>query len=151
MRDADGGPTPPDDLSDKLIQQVDTLNCSELQSLQSYVERRIESPAASLRAEIEAKAAGEILSIEIHGTTALVKTHPPDPTGSGVDTEITSLYQVRREPRFDGSRSLHWAYLGDVYDTSEIRCEACGRTFDHEVDACPNCGSEDIDQTETEE
>ena len=151
MSDSDGGPTPPDDLPERLIQRVDALDLSELTSLRSYIEQRIESPQVSLTADIEANAAGEVLNIEIHGGHAHVETHPPDSNGSGVDTEITSLYHVQREPHPDGTKSLHWAYLGDVYNTPEARCETCGRTFDHEVDVCPNCGSEDVDHPETEE
>ena len=70
---------------------------------------------------------------------------PREPDGPGVDTGITSLYHVRREPQFDGTKSLHWAYLGDVHDTAGARCETCGRAFDRGVDVCPNCDSDAID------
>lgn len=150
MSDADNDPTPPDDLSETLIQRIDALELPELKSLLSYIERRIESLRTSIEAEIEANAAGEILEIENHGGYALVRKHPPDPDGPGVNTDITSLYHVRREHQLDGTESLHWAYLGDVYNTVESRCETCGRTFAREIDVCPNCGSDDLD-TETEE
>lgn len=150
MSDANGDPTPQDDLPQKLIQRIDALELSELRSLLSYIERRIESLRTPLEAEIEADAAGKVLEIEDHGAYALVRQHPPDPDGPGVNTDITSLYHVRREPQYDGTESLHWAYHGDLDDSAEIRCDSCGRTFDREVDACPNCGSDDVD-TETEE
>ncbi|MFC6770083.1 anaerobic ribonucleoside-triphosphate reductase [Halorubrum pallidum] len=150
MSDADNDPTPPDDLSEMLIQRIDALELPELKSLLSYIERRIESLRTSIEAEIEANTAGEVLEIENHGAYALVRKHPPDPDGSGVNTDITSLYHVRREHQLDGAESLHWAFLGDVHNTTEARCESCGRTFDREIDTCPNCGSDDV-ATETEE
>ncbi|WP_280584995.1 zinc ribbon domain-containing protein [Halorubrum sp. Boch-26] len=150
MSDTNEDPTPPDDLPQKLIQRVDALELPELKSLLSYIERRIESLRSPIEAEIEADAAGEVLEIETHGAYALVRQHPPDPDGPGVNTDITSLYHVRREPQYDGTESLHWAYLGDLHNVAEARCESCGRTFDRGVDVCPNCGSDDVD-TETEE
>lgn len=150
MSDTNKDPTPPDDLSETLIQRIDALELPELKSLLSYIEQRIEALRTPIEAEIEANAAGEVLEIENHGAYALVRKHPPDPDGSGVNTDITSLYHVRREPQLDGTESLHWAYLGDMHNTAEIRCETCGRTFDHEVDVCPNCGSDDVD-SESEE
>lgn len=150
MSDANEDPTPPDDLPQKLIQRIDALELPELKSLLSYIERRIESLRTPIEAEIEADAAGEVLKIENHGAYALVRKHPPDPDGPGVNTDITSLYHVRREPRFDGTESLHWAYLGDLHNSAGTRCESCGRTFDRGVDVCPNCGSDDVD-TKTEE
>ncbi|WP_424016308.1 zinc ribbon domain-containing protein (plasmid) [Halorientalis pallida] len=145
MSDANDDLTPPDDLSETLIQRIDALELPELKSLLSYIEQRIESLRTPIEAEIEANAAGEVLEIENHGAYALVRKHPPDPDGPGVNADITSLYHVRRESHLDGTESLHWAYLGDVHDTSENRCETCGRTFDHEIDVCPNCGSGDVD------
>ena len=150
MSDVNEDPTPTDDLSETLIQRIDALELPELKSLLSYIEQRIESLRTPIEAEITANAAGEVLEIESHGEYALVQKHPPDPDSSGVNTDITSLYHVRREPQFDGTESLHWAYLGDVHNTAEARCETCGRTFDREVDVCPNCGSDDV-ETETEE
>lgn len=142
--------TPPEVLSDTLTQRIDALELPGLKAVRSYVERRIESIQTPIDAEIEANAAGEVLEIENHGAYALVRKHPPDPDGPGVNTEITSLYHVRREPQSDGTESLRWAYLGDVHDTAEARCEPRGRTFDREVGVRPDRGSDDID-SETEE
>ncbi|WP_202935213.1 hypothetical protein [Halorussus amylolyticus] len=150
MGDTDEDPTPPDGLPETLLQRIDALELPELKSLLSYIEGRVESLRTPIETEIEANAAGEILEIETHGAYALVRMHPPDPDDSGVNTDITSLYHVRREPQLDGTESLHWVYLGDVDNTAAARCETCGRTFDREVDVCPNCGSDDVD-TETEE
>ena len=150
MSDATEDPTPPDDFSETLIRRIDALELPELKSLFPYIERRIESLRTPIEAGIEANAAGEVLEIENHGAYALVRQHPPDPDGSGVNTDITSLYHVRRERQYDGTESLYWAYLGDVHNTAKIRCETCGRTFDREVDVCPNCGSDDV-HSETEE
>lgn len=150
MSDANDEPTPPDDLSESLIQRLDALDRSELRSLLSYVKQRIESLHTPIEVEIEANAAGAILEIENHGAYALVRMHPPELDGSGVNTDRTSLYHVRREPQVDGTESLHWAYLGDVLNTAEERCETCGRTFDTEIAVCPNCGR-DVDHSGTEE
>lgn len=148
MSDANEDPTPPDDLPKTLIQRIDALEVPELKSLLSYMERRIESLRTPIEAEIEANATDEVLEIENHGADALVRKHPPDPYGPGVNTEITSLYHVRREPQLNGTESLHWAYLGDVDNTAETRCETCGRTFEQGVDVCPHCGN-DVNHTET--
>lgn len=150
MGDDADDPTPPDTLPETLIQRIDALELPELRVLLSYVEQRIESLRTPLEAEIKAETTGDILEIENHGAYSLVKKHPPNPNGPGVNTEITSLYHVRREPQLDGAESLHWAYLGDVIPTAKSRCETCGRTFDQGVDVCPNCGSDDVD-TETEQ
>jgi hypothetical protein len=151
MGNSNGEPTPPDDLSEALIQRIDALELPELKSLLSYVEQRIDALRTPIEEEIEANAAGEILAIENHGAYALVRKHPPDPDGDGANTEITSLYHVRREPQLDGTESLHWAYLGDVHNNVQTRCETCGRTLDEDVDNCPHCGSDDVDHSDTEE
>lgn len=149
MSDTNEGPSPPDDLSDALVEQVDALALPELKSLHSYVERRIDSRRppldAAIEAEIEATDAGEVVDVESHGWYALVRKHPPDPDGSGVNTDITSLYHVRREPNLDGTESLRWAYLGDVHTTAETRCVSCGRPLDEDADVCPHCGSAAVD------
>lgn len=145
MNDANEDPTPPVDLSETLIQRLDALELPELKSLHAYIGQRIESLRTPIDAEIEANAAGEVLAIENHGASAVVRTHPPDPDGPGVKKDITSLYHVRRVPQVDGTESLHWAYLGDVDTSEETRCEACGRTVNREVDVCPNCGSDVVD------
>lgn len=151
MGDSNAGPTVPGNLPDALIQQIDALELPDLKSLLSYIEQRIEALRPPIEEEIEATAAGEVLEIKNHGAYAIVRKHPPDSTGDGVNTDITSLYHVRREPKIDGTESLHWAYLGDVQNTARPRCETCGRTLDEDVDVCPHCGSEDIDHPETEE
>jgi len=151
MGNSNGEPTPPDDLSEALIQRIDALELPELKSLLSYVEQRIDALRTPIEEEIEANAAGEVLDIENHGAYAIVRKHPPDPDDDGVNKEITSLYHVRREPQFDGTESLHWAYLGDVHNNAQTRCETCGRTLDDDVDTCPHCGSDDVDPSDTEE
>lgn len=149
MGDVNETSTPPDNLSKTLIEQIDTLELSDLRALQSYIDQRIESLRTPFESEIETNAAGEVLAIEDHGGYALVRKHPPDPNGEGVNTEITSLYHVRREPHPDGTESLHWAYLGNVQDTAETRCSACGQPVDPNGSTCPFCG-QDIDRPDTE-
>ena len=151
MGNSNSEPTPPNDLSEALIQRIDALELPELKSLLSYVEQRIDALRTPIEEEIEANAAGEILDIENHGAYAIVRKHPPDPDGDGAHTEITSLYHVRREPQLDGSESLHWAYLGDVHNNEQIRYESCGRTLDEDVEICLYCGSDNVDHSDTEE
>lgn len=149
MGDSDEGAVPPNNLSDALIQRIDSLALPELKSVISYVERRIEALRTPIEEEIEATAAGEVLKIADHGAYALVRTHPPDPDRSGVNTDRVSLYHVRREQQMDGTESLHWAYLGDVHNAEQIRCASCGGTLDKEASVCPHCGSENMDDTRT--
>lgn len=144
-------PTPPDDLPEGMIQRIKTLELPELKSLLSYIEQRIDALRTPIEEEIEANAAGEVLDIERHGAYAIARKHPPGPDGDGVNTDITSLYHVRREPKLDGTESLHWAYLGDVHNSAQTRCETCGRTLDEDVDTCPHCGSDDVDHADSEE
>ena len=140
-------PTPPEDIPEGLVHQIDGLDLPALKSLKSYVEQRIDALRSPLIEEIEANAAGEILDIENHGGYAIVRKHPPDPNGDDSNTNITSVYYVRREPQIDGTESLQWSYLGDVHDSPVNRCENCGRTLEAGVDTCPNCGSTDVDHT----
>lgn len=116
MTDANEEPEPPDELPDDLVARIDSLEIPALKAVRSYAGQRIESLRTPLEEEIEATAAGELVEIEDHGTYALVKMHPSDPGGPGANTDLVSLYHVRREPQLDGTESVHWAYLGDVDD-----------------------------------
>lgn len=151
MGASDEGAVPPNNLSDALIQRIDSLSLPELKSVLLYVERRIEALHAPIEEEIEATAAGEVLQIENHGAYALVRKHPPDPDGPGANTDIVSLYHVRREPQPDGTETLHWVYLGDVHNSTQIRCDFCGGHLNKNTSVCPHCGSENIHQSKTEE
>lgn len=144
------GPTPPDDLPETATRAIDSLDLSELKSALSCIERRIDGIRPPIEAEIEATAAGEVLDIETHSAYTLVRKHPPDPDGSGVDTGRVSLYHVRREQQMDGSESLRWAYLGDVHDSEQTRCRTCGGAVDTDASVCPHCGSENVDNPATE-
>lgn len=156
MSDSDDDAVPTEGLPESLLEAVDSLTESELEALLSYVEKRIESDWSSLRADIEASAAGEVLDVERDGPYALVRAHPPadslgvDTDTTGVDTDVVSLYHVRREHLADDPESLHWAYLGDVYDLGQHRCDACGRTLEEPSENCPYCGSDEIRDPETE-
>lgn len=156
MSDADDDAVPTEGLPESLLEAVDSLTENELEALLSYVEKRIEADWSSLRADIEASAAGEVLDVERDGPYALVRAHPPeesldvDTDTTGVDTDVVSLYHVRREHLSDDSKSLHWAYLGDVYDPGQHRCEACGRTLEETTESCPYCGDDEIRDPETE-
>lgn len=151
MDDTNDKPTPPDTLSTELIQRIDTLELPELSELLSYVEERIDSLRTPIEAAIEANAAGKVIEIEGHRAYALVRMHPPTPDGTGVNTDITSLYHVRHEEHVDGSESLHWAYLGDVHNPAEGRCDTCGRTIDEDAPVCPYCENDNGDHAEREE
>ena len=140
--------TPPDSLPDTLVEEIDSLDLPELKSARSYIERRIDALHTPLEAEIEATATGEVLESVDPGAYALVRKHPPDPDGSGVNTAVVSLYQVRRESTPDETESLRWTYLGDVRDSQQVRCTTCGATLDTGAPVCPHCGSEHIDTTE---
>ncbi|WP_396614013.1 zinc ribbon domain-containing protein (plasmid) [Haloferax sp. S1W] len=149
MSDPNEDPKAPNTVPDALIQHIGSLALPELKSVLSYVERRIETLRTPIEEEIEAAAAGEVLKIEDHGAYALVRKHPPNPEGSGVNTDQVSLYHVRREQRMDGTESLHWVYLGDVHNAEQIRCKSCGGMLDKEAAVCPHCGTENPDYTET--
>ena len=148
MSDPTAEPTPPDTLPDALIRELDSLDLRELESALSYVERRIDALHTPIEAEIEATATGEVLDIEDQGGYALVRKHPPDPDGPGVDTALVSLYEVRREPTPDETESLRWTYLGDVRGSRQVRCDTCGGALDTGAPVCPHCGSEHVDTTE---
>lgn len=163
MTNSADDPVPPERLPESLLAEVDSLSGGELDALLSYVEERVESDQSSLRADIEASAAGEVIDVERDGLHALVRAHPPaDGTGddqdeagidtdtTSVDTDVISLYHVRREYLADGTESLHWAYLGDVYNLGQLRCDACGRTLDEPTTVCPHCGSDEIHGPETD-
>lgn len=178
MTDSDDDAVQSEELPDSLLETVDSLTGTELEALLTYVENRIESDWAPLRSDIEASAAGEVLDVTRDGPYALVRAHPPadgdrDQTGESrdetdddsretdgaadqmdevvVDTDVVSLYHVRREFLSDGTESLHWTYLGDVYDPEQRRCDACGRRLDETATVCPHCGSDEIHDRETDD
>lgn len=132
-------------LSQDLLERIEGLDLAELKALHAYIEPRIESLRTPLEAEIEADATGTILDVETHGEYAIVRTLSQRTEGTRLNTDIISMYHVRRGPQVDGRETLHWAYLGDVQTLPNFRCETCGQTFDHTVDICPNCGDHDID------
>jgi hypothetical protein len=121
MTDSDEEPEPPEAVPEELITKLDALDRSELKAVESYVEALIDTMHPPLEEEIEATAAGEVLDIEKHGGYALVRKHPPNPDGPGVDSNIISVYHVRRERHPDGEEDLNWAYIGDIQDSDESR------------------------------
>lgn len=139
-------PTPPDSLPDGLVAQVDLLDARALSALRAYVEQRLDVLRTPFEAEIEETAAGEVVEIEAHGSYALVRMHPPS-KGDG-DTDRVALFHVQQERQIDGTKSLHWTYLGDVHDPARIRCHSCGRTLDEDATVCPHCGSDIRDAEE---
>lgn len=144
MTDHTVGSSPPADLSDSLIQSVDSLGVPELRALRTYIEQRIDSLQSPLEATIRDDAAGEVREVKTYGSYALVWQHPPGSDGSGVNRGTTLLYHVRREPRPDGTVSLHWAYIGDTSEAEQSHCQACGQTLSDRVATCPHCGSDEI-------
>lgn len=151
MGDTSTDPADSDDLPDAVREQIDELDIPALRAVQSYVEERIESLRRPIGAEITDDAVGEVVDVEDHGTHAIVRTHPPDPDGSGVDTDLVSLYQVRRERHVNGEEVLHWSFLGDIQDSAEDRCDNCGRRLDGDADECSFCDDENADPTDTED
>ncbi|MFB6308039.1 MAG: zinc ribbon domain-containing protein [Haloarculaceae archaeon] len=147
MSDSPEEPPPPEQLSDELVEKLDGLGRSELEAVRSYVTERIDTFPSSIAAEIEADRDGEILGVEDHGAYALVREHPPDPDGPGVDTDRVSIYHVRREQQMDGSESLHWTYVGDMRAAKHTQCGSCGGTVHEDASVCPHC-SEEIDHPE---
>lgn len=135
---------------DPVREQLDELDIPELRATQSYVEERIESLREPLEAEIVENAAGEVVDIEDHGAYAIVRTHPPNPDGSGVDTSLVSLYHVHRERHVNGEEVLHWSFLGDIQDSAEDRCDNCGRPLEGDAE-CSFCDDGTADPTDTEE
>ena len=150
MGTPDEGPTPPDRLSDDLVERLDALDIPDLEAVLSYVEQRIKSPRAPIEEEIMANTSGEILDVKDYGAYALVRKHLPAPDEPDANTDIVSLYHVSREKHLNGEESLHWSYLGDVRDSDHVKCETCGRILDENVASCPHCGSDEIDRSERE-
>lgn len=151
MSGPDEAPNAPDRLPDGLVERLDSLEIPELEAVLRYVERRIDSLRTPIAEEIVASASGEIIDVEDHGTYALVWKRIPAPEESGVDTDTVSLFHVSREKHLDGEESLHWAYLGDVRSTAQVRCRNCGRALDGDVTVCPHCGSDDVGRSERED
>lgn len=151
MDDPAADPIDPDDLPDAVREQLDTLDIPELRAARAYVEDRIESLRQPIEAEIVENAVGEVVDVEDHGTHAIVRTHPPDPGGSGVDTGLVSLYHVRRERHVNGEEVLHWSFLGDIQDSTGDRCDNCGRRLEGDADVCPFCDDETTETTDTED
>lgn len=110
------GPPVPEQLPDSLIDHLDVLEAPELRAVHAYVERRLEECSTSIAKQILAEAAGEVVDIEDHEAYTLVRMHPPREEESDGDSQVISLYRVRRETQLDGEETLHWSYLGDVSD-----------------------------------
>lgn len=118
--DSDNGPI----ASETLIRRNNSLDLPELQSLLSYIQQCIEAVRTPIEKVIKANAAGVVPEIEKHGADALVRKHPPVPGGPRINTDIVSLYHVRRKSQLDGTDSLHWPYLGIFHDAGQIRCDS---------------------------
>lgn len=150
MVNSDRDSPPPDELPDALVERIDSLEIPELRAVRSYVDGRIDSLRTPIEEEIAATAAGEVLDVDTHGAYALVRMRMPEPDDVDATADLVSLYHVRREERLDGSESLHWTYLGDVQNSGQIECDACGRARSQTVSVCPYCGHRRTENSGTE-
>lgn len=114
MSNADDEPTLPEQLSDSLIETLDTLEPSELHAVHEYVEERLESIHPPLEKQIREDATGEVVDIEDKELYTLVRMRTPAQEESEEDSQPISFYHVTRERHPDGEETLHWTFLGDV-------------------------------------
>lgn len=140
------GPTPPEQLSEPLIETLDELTASELRTVRTYVEHRLEEVRTPIAEQIRAEATGEVLDIEDCGTHTLVRMCSPTSKTASADTSIL-LYSVRREKRLDGSKALHWSWLGEVQHPPTVKCENCATLLTDPVQRCNQCGSDRLKPT----
>lgn len=136
-----------DRLPGALIEQVEELSVPELRALKSYVEKHIKTSDRPLETLIQESAAGEIVDIDAdNDTSAIVRKHPPDPDGPGVDTDTVSIYTVRRQACFEGGEEVRWSYLGEKtdgdFETNGEYCPDCGHPLAGVPETCPHCGRE---------
>lgn len=103
-------------LPDRLVERLDTLEPPELRTVHKYVEQRLESSHPPIEEQIREEAAGDVLSIETDRIYTLVKMRPPSQEESNTNSQPVSLYHVTRERHLDGEEALHWSFLGDVQE-----------------------------------
>ncbi|WP_225741239.1 hypothetical protein [Halorussus halophilus] len=114
-----GAPTEQSDLTlpDSLESQLDSLSESELHAVVTYARSRIPTRSAP-EAVLEAGPGEEILEvIERNGSTEVVKKQPCA-EGCSECPHGPYLYRVQLQPAvtLDDGPSLHWEFLGRVYD-----------------------------------
>lgn len=147
MTAPDEEPTPPAVVPDSLVEAIDALDVPELRALDGYVRKRIDAIRVPIEEAIEAESGGEVIDVEDHGAYALVRQHPPNPSGTGVNPEFVELYHVRRQLEPSGEETLHWAYVGDVQGSETPRCPNCDRPIEDVTSACPHCGHDGSTET----
>ena len=110
-------------LPNSLIERLDSLEVPELETVDHYVEQRIESLRTPIEEEIMASDSDDIIDVEDNGAYALVWKRIPPVEKSGVDTDTVSIFHVNREKHPDGEESLHWDYLGTSTMQSKLGVE----------------------------
>ncbi|APW98740.1 zinc ribbon domain-containing protein [Halobiforma lacisalsi AJ5] len=135
-------PVAPEAVPDPLVERLVALDVPELRAVRTYVERLLDYARPPLTDRIRAEASGELLEIDDHGGSALVRKRPPNQEESDADPGIVSLYRVTRERHIGGEETLHWSFLGDVRNPTLTDCDHCGGSVDEHAETCPHCGSE---------
>lgn len=118
MTDTQGGPTPPDGLSEELVADIDDLTPEQLRTAIIYAQERLRA-AEETPESIEPGPHEEILRVTDHGGYTEVVKQFDCAQGCSECPHGPYLYHVTEEPRPDGSHHTHWSFIGRVEPDGE--------------------------------
>lgn len=111
---------PPRRLPPSLVDELDELSLQQLREVVHYAQNQLRARHEPVSDQIEAAPGEEIVSVEEGPEyTEVVKREPcgencPDcPHGP-------YLYHVYEETQPDGSASLHWVFLGHLFESPRV-------------------------------
>jgi hypothetical protein len=115
MEDESGSRREPP-LPESLVRRLDGLTPRELRRVVDYAQRRLRERHSSVSTEIAAGPGEEILTVDERSAyTEVVKREPCGEDCDGCP-HGPYVYHVYEEVKPDGSASLHWVFLGRVFD-----------------------------------
>lgn len=107
-------PEPPSNVSEELVDELDSLSAPELRSVLKYVRSRVEHLEAPISELVEAGPDEEIVRIDEYDFYTVVVKGQRCEDGCEDCPHDPHVYVVTIEPNLDDERHLHWEDLGGM-------------------------------------